>query len=788
MKNTFLWLGLLFILPHIAAGQSCRGNCGVQLPGCSCLATCAALLDCCSDYREFCLQVAPHSSCMLGGRSLRILQVVFDPGQRLLCRFGGEVTTEGFVDEEGSGHCVTPLVLETGWIQFGVSTDGSTFDRSGEYLSVHPSKADPAFQVALINSTRWMNYGTANVSGRLEMRWDGRLVQAKRVNVELWGYRETLRSTGNSSQPELRYLYSLARSVSNSGSFSFTPNPSEEFSLWELGNIRVTAASASEGIKNVGALWSAGHILAWHLPQDFRDDSVAWAQKRCQQWDAGESTLPDFLHDLQDCPCTLTQARADKGRFHTDYSCDMDRGSVHCVRAAQASPSQGAGQHCCYDSRGALVLTGDSVGGSTADRAHDWGSPPRVPGYSHLLDDVLSFHHCCLWSHNCPLYFKHRPSTGCQRYRPPTAGVVLGDPHFITVGGLDFSFNGRGEYQLVLVPERALSVQIRTEAVRLPDGGEAKATQLSSVAMRQNLSDIIEVRLVNHSLQVLRNQKVLLFTEQSWMDLKGAFLFSPTRHNVTVMLFSGVAVDVQVSDGNMAATVLLPPEFPETIEGLLGSLSAGVNATDEQVFAFAASWSISKDSSLFTYDSEFLLSSYHRPPSHDPTFVPDFAPAQDPGDPLVSAMLLMCSGAGADFCQYDTLMTRRLEAGNATLRFYQTHRRLVKDLETVVSCGWIPTPKNGKKNGTSYLQGDTLTFSCNNQFELYGSTQRTCLPDGVWSGQTTHCVTDGILGSVLGGVGSVSVLVTMGIMIRLHIRKQEREKKDKSRSAAQQTC
>lgn len=49
--------------------------------------------------------------------------------------------------------------------------------------------------------------------------------------------------------------------------------------------------------------------------------------------------------------------------------------------------------------------------------------------------------------------------------------------------------------------------------------------------MRENSSDIIEVRLstdgsgVTHhpdTLQVLRNQEVLSFTEQSWMDLQGA--------------------------------------------------------------------------------------------------------------------------------------------------------------------------------------------------------------------------------------------------------------------------
>lgn len=51
------------------------------------------------------------------------------------CRFSGETQRDGFIDAEGQAHCVTPLLFETGWIPFDVSTDNITFDRSGEYLS-----------------------------------------------------------------------------------------------------------------------------------------------------------------------------------------------------------------------------------------------------------------------------------------------------------------------------------------------------------------------------------------------------------------------------------------------------------------------------------------------------------------------------------------------------------------------------------------------------------------------------------------------------------------------------
>uniref|UniRef100_A0A3B4Y721 Sushi domain containing 2 n=2 Tax=Seriola lalandi dorsalis TaxID=1841481 RepID=A0A3B4Y721_SERLL len=825
LRQTIFLCGIVLICSTKAAGQTCRGKCGDILEECSCHATCASLLNCCADYNQSCILVTPHSSSMLGGRALRILSLVLHPNGRLLCRFKGEIVREGFIDAEGHAHCICPLLYETGWIPFDVSTDGINFDRSGEYLSVHPSKADPAFEVALVNATQWQYYGTPNTAGRLKMTWNSSLIGADKVNIELWGYREFNGSTeagmnGSSSlRAELSYLYSLGRDLVNTGAFSFTPECSKDYSDWELGNIRITASSKSDGARDVQGLWSGGHVLAWHLEQAFRDDSAAWAKNKCLQWDNMEKKLPNFLSELVDCPCTLTQARADTGRFHTDYSCDIESGSVctyhpgsvHCVGAIQASPMLGSGQKCCYDSTGALVLTGDSTGGSTPDRAHDWGSPPyreppRVPAYSHWLYDVMSFYYCCLWSDHCHIYLSQRPSSGCRNYQPPKAGVVFGDPHFITFDSLNYTFNGKGEYYLVSSPDRELSVQARTERLKLKNGTLARATRLSSVAMREKTSDVIEVRLAEDRLQVLRNQKVLPLTEQRWMDLHRAFVFVPSPQNVTVMFLSGVGVEVRVHEGVMAVTVLLPLEFANHTWGLLGRMNSDpsddmltkqgevistADATPEQIFTFGAGWNISKTFSLFTYDSKYLLDTYGFPQSHDAAFVPAFSlPPETPDDPLVADMLTTCRGDGAQFCKFDTLTTRSLAVGNATLRAYQNLQALMEALQPVVSCGWLPTPSNGKKNGTNYLKGDALSFSCSDGYILYGSTQRTCLVDGTWTGEQPYCITEDKVGFVLGAVGSLSALVTMGVMIKLHNRKQDRDRKEKRDQMVtqEQTC
>uniref|UniRef100_A0A3P9H8C7 Sushi domain containing 2 n=1 Tax=Oryzias latipes TaxID=8090 RepID=A0A3P9H8C7_ORYLA len=749
-----------------AVGPTCRGRCGTVLQECSCRASCVSLESCCADFQRSCFQVSPYSSSMLGGRLLRIQDLDLNPGGSLFCRS----ERSGFLEGKLGAFCVSPLLFETGWIPFDVSTDGVDFNRSGEFLSVHPSRADPALQVMLVDPERWQNYGVTGETGPLRMTWNRSLIQTEKVNVELWGYREVNRSSGpetSSPQAELRYLYSLGRNVPNSGDFGFDPQPRAEFSSWELGNIRITASFQSEGERDVEGLWSPAHVLAWHLEQAFRDDPAGWAWDRCLRWDRHEKTLPDVLDELEDCPCTLAQARADTGRFHTDYSCNLDSGSactyhpgsVHCVRGIRAGPAFGSGQQCCYDGSGSLLLTGDSAGGSTPDRAHDWGSPPyqkppRVPGYSHWLYDVVSFYHCCLWSDGCHVYFNHRPSSGCSRYQPPTAGLVFGNLHFITFDGFSYTFSGKGEYQLLSSGE--LSLQARTERAKLPNGSLADATQLSAVAMRENSSDMLEVRLAGGRLQVLRNQKVLPFSENKWMDLRGqdfgfllcfrhGSLFShdalsclaPPPNHVSVMFSSGVGMEVHLNGGALAATVLLPAEFSNHSQGLLALKAADQSRGPAPQFGRG---NISKTSSLFTYDSDDLLDSYYFPPSHDSTFVPAFTPPETPDDPLVANMRAACVGEGAEFCEHDTLVTRSLEKGNASLGAYRGHRTLRRALEPVVSCGFLPAPTNGKKNGTRYLQGDTVRFSCDDGFLLFGSEERRCLDDGSWSGEQTHCV------------------------------------------------
>ncbi|XP_007439094.1 sushi domain-containing protein 2 isoform X1 [Python bivittatus] len=768
----FFLLCIIVLLPKAGAQAFCADHCGRVLTTCSCHTTCERLGICCPDYWEFCVIISPSSGTLLGGKDFTLLNVTFKTHVPVTCRFARATETQGYIGDDGQLHCISPLLYEIGVLSLEISLDGGqTFPWSGSWISVHHSKVSSSEKSTLVNETKWQYYGTPGTGGHLTITWNHHTLQSSHINIEVWGYYETGKPYSNNWAAEWKYLYTLKRNAPNTGQFTFLPVPSAQYSGWEVGALRISSNDSSEGQQNVAAIWSTEHAMAWHLEDTFRKDSVAWAAAKCHQWDRKEVDLPNFLEEILDCPCTLAQAHADSGRFHTDYGCDIEKGSVctyhpgavHCVRSIQGSPQYAAGQQCCYDASGTQVLTGDSMGGSTPDRGHDWGAPPykkppRIPGFSHWLYDVISFYYCCLWSDNCSLYFKHRPSSGCKRYHPPRVASAFGDPHFISFDGLNFTFKGLGEYLVLGSKLTSLRVQGRTRPAKMPnedEGVEAKVTGFSAIAMQENNSDVIEVRIPenSHELEVLLNQRVLNFSEQTWMDLKGLFLYTTPGQNVTVMFSSGAGIEVSGHGGRvLSVTILLPETFQNHTEGLFGLMNGkpqddltlrngtvlDVSSSGPQEhFTFGADWAIKNETSLFTYDTEYLLHDYSYAPKHQSSFVPLFSPPEDSNETLMQQVALVCQ---ADpFCRFDVLTTRDFAVGNVTRLSHQSFRQLQESLQPVISCGWLGPPANGMKEGTSYLARSLLSFHCHPGYHLVGSATRRCQDNGIWSGQPTRC-------------------------------------------------
>ena len=75
------------------------------------------------------------------------------------------------------------------------------------------------------------------------------------------------------------------------------------------------------------------------------------------------------------------------------------------------------------------------------------------------------------------------------------AAWLYGDPHFRTLDGFEYTFNGLGEYTLVTVDSKIFTLQCRTQ---LPNSTD-KATVITAFAAKDSTSDRVHIELSNQS-------------------------------------------------------------------------------------------------------------------------------------------------------------------------------------------------------------------------------------------------------------------------------------------------
>ena len=58
---------------------------------------------------------------------------------------------------------------------------------------------------------------------------------------------------------------------------------------------------------------------------------------------------------------------------------------------------------------------------------------------------------------------------------------------------------------------------------------------------------------------------------------------------------------------------------------------------------------------------------------------------------------------------------------------------------SVVDCGSLDAPRNGRKSGVATTYRSVVRFSCVTGYKLIGSTSRKCQSDGSWAGKQPIC-------------------------------------------------
>ncbi|XP_032523025.2 protein mesh isoform X1 [Danaus plexippus] len=728
------------------------------------------------------LMFAPESGNMLGGTVVNITGPCFQPTDRISCRFDTE-SVVGAVVDSNRAICVQPRFYHNGYARFEIAINNEPYKWKGKFFVETPGTATE--KIFFPDNSIHERYPP-----EIRIRWD-RFNLTTNLNVQLqislWGYKEV------TIRPQMEFIDMIETGVANTGEYVINPqnfrnrdNIMHNDMQFGFLQINLTTPEIYKDVAISPVLWSRPIPLGWYFaPQWERMYGQRWSQSMCNNWLRTDRFLKNYAAQVWVCPCTLEHALLDKGRFMPDLDCDRDInptcryhwGAIHCVRSGGPS-SEGSGQQCCYDKNGFLMLSYDQMWGSRPRRSHDFGFTPyneanKVPSLSHWFHDMIPFYQCCMWQEEqavgCETFrFERRPSQDCVAYQSPGVAGIFGDPHIVTFDGLQYTFNGKGEYVLVRVdrPQLKLDVQGRFEQVPRNIYGPVNATMLTSIVAASNNSVPIEVRLRpqhaqwRYRLDVFADNKRIYFDRSALrvQYFPGVTVYQPmyilNQSEIVIMFSSGAGIEVIENKGFMSARVYLPWTYMNQTRGLFGNWSLDINddflrpdstmaAVDLNNFQsahrdFAQHWQLT-DREQPNIGVALFVREYGRTAAYynDNQFIPNFIrepvnflPSNRSQDVVRATEICQDSYQ----CRYDYGMTLNRDMAEFTKNYLSSITNIKEqNARRVISCGVLETPRFGRKSNFFFTPGTRVNFECNQDFILIGDKRRVCEDNGRWN-------------------------------------------------------
>ncbi|KRY36412.1 Uncharacterized protein T01_9211 [Trichinella spiralis] len=758
---------------------------------------------------------------MIGGNSINVSGPCFRPNDYITMEIDEEIFDCAYISMV-KARCIVPfnMIFKTGPVAIQIAQDGRSYSWYSS-LYIHPP-ALTRTEVRLLSHTDKIdpsthrNYWHLSDIENLTITWTAANISSKagsRVDIVLWGYREDV------IDREFLEVGAIARNIENTGKFSFNQKMLSKSlivgNLWRKfwgGAIQIRLSKDDQTDYGKYVMWSGAVPFGWY----FRDTWKAnlgenWALKLCIEWYNYDGLRDNFLRNVYTnipCPCTLSQALNDFGRFTPlptcemmgDSSCIYTKGAQHCIVSTNSMPDSGT-EMCCYDYNGWLMFSQDYeqstdylryFSAGVPYRANPWGGyvfkkPLYVPTWSNFYNDLLPYDVCCRWAGHCEFYYWRRATSGCQNYEPAVIGTAYGHGHFITFDGMKYSFSGRGYFVLTQLKtaDRNLMIQIRME--QPPEtmyGTHVAATVITGVAVKEDDSSVVQVFSRKQFRRWRYRTDVFVDGQRHFFDLDRRRFFGRVlvyvphlvmnQSEVYIQLTSGVGVKVIESRGILQVIVALPPNYKQrkmnsesaactkryVTMGLLGTYNGDVK--DEFIASdcskihitqsrseensrtihhqFGMKWDVNRAhvSNLFGskpeplyYPNLFYQQNFS--PVFDPWTFTNFTPLEVLIFSREQEVQVTCQGVYS--CMYDYLVSGRREFALDTLSSEKKFEYdKLKGEQKTVSCG--PLEKNfgviKYPLGNNYLDGVTVTFTCQTEYFIHGNEQRHCI-NGSWS-------------------------------------------------------
>ena len=151
---------------------------------------------------------------------------------------------------------------------------------------------------------------------------------------------------------------------------------------------------------------------------------------------------------------------------------------------------------------------------------------------------------------------------------------MYGDPHIVTLDGLKYTFNGKGEYVLIETDGNIFTLQGRMVQAEGVDGNDVDATVFSALVAMQSDSDIVQFELGALGIDAFVNGERVVFSDLDEQPFNNVTVMYKGNNSYSATFSTGVYIEVRL-ENDIISTVLisLPISFHETTSGLMGSFN-----------------------------------------------------------------------------------------------------------------------------------------------------------------------------------------------------------------------
>ncbi|OWF44878.1 Sushi, nidogen and EGF-like domain-containing protein 1 [Mizuhopecten yessoensis] len=708
------------------------------------------------------LVVYPFQVTMFGSQEITVSGPCFTANDTVWITFPNNDSQPCVRKSEFSARCRTPTFYVTGTIDMSMhitTADGHMSSYRGFCSVVNPLQSEPGLVRVFVGD--WARGKTVTVNWRP----DSLLFTESRANIDVYTI-----EPNDAGLPRFIFEKTLANSVIiRQARASF---------LFDVETNVVVLKMTETGQKNETKLrhsaWSDAFVVKPNLNSVKGHEE---AKDTCRRQMVSDDKLPSLTDlNIQPCPCMEDQIEIDLARFRPDPLCNNQlsenldfRTSRNCQQAEakqcyrlNAPGPNGSGRLCCYDYLGNLMDAKTPSGGGTAHRYHYLGGPGNVPYLSTLVFDTFPYFYCCKYAKEiagmsmCTQLLRQRPQGDCRNYQPIRSARLSGDPHFTTLDGLPYTFNGVGEFILLKHINDTFSAQVRMEQVAGPNGVLRKASVITAFSAKTlNVSDTVEVRLNSIRVaDVLVNGEIVDFTHYRSLHFIGVST-TMTEHNSTDG--SSKQINIIFTDPSLAFRILAYPSLLNVvvvsgsdslrgnITGLLGNYND--NATDDFTTGdgrilspnttareihreFGSTWRVRRQDSLFTYPIGKNYTTFQ-----DVAFTPVFP---EPNQTFTPEARNIC---GDDvFCLYDYHTTGRADIAVATRAATQIFESIQRQAEPVIACNQPLDVAYGYWNSTGLVPNSTAVLVCEGGRRPNSSDVISCTLNGTWEHSDDACI------------------------------------------------